>query len=1558
MADTDYFLDLSSPDPLTDEVPSSVRPASRRITKSQHDLSAFSKPQSSPRRVPRAQSPRKRTFELDVGNERSPQRIRVTVEAEEALKRGAVNRKLFLPSASPTRGPRRREATTTTTTTTTVPLNDDPTLLDAGVSTPQKRGRRRRTSNGTPMPRGQKRAGTPIERRSKQARYEDVPSSEAGIWNGELVDVGGDGAEETPKPKTRTRKTPRKPAGNTSVPSSQASGKSTGRKRGRPRKTPIPENPSPETRVSPQITNDPILSPPMLASNIQNGTHQPLKSTGKEVPNGGIDGDDVDPTPSPARQTTGTTSVSHFPSQGHTRTDRPSVSPTSSNKLIAENDDLMMMSEDYGGAEPQSDSHSTDDEDGISRHGQDTIADASDFSMIAVESLPSFQASFRASLQEDTTKLASDYHEMGEQTSHIINQTLESLRHSLRSQIEADSEAVEVQNELGRAEDNVEDQEEMQEGTSATTDHEERRGLLSSPRRSKYLPLSRQVFVGRGNVDDSFSTIPDSILHAATPGRVPLKAADSEQVSQGGQADTYNDSFSEIPEAILEAATPGPARRVELLPHTSTERDEDPHQATRPPALRSSPDFGSNRLPTPEDTSSNGGSRKAHEEDTGARLESREQPGSVHRTDVPSSPPVRTRPRALDFGYSNFQTELNTVQGRQPSSAQRQTYEKIAPPQLHSLEAPHQSSRPSLSPIVRVGRTLQNVMSDNSSPDAREANLGSPFRGSVSSDHAHQSRVTGSSSPSVRAQKASNHSRLLAGSPSRLGRSFQSNLDRSFGRVSQMADAPVHSTMLDNSTGSQIDQSSNSINHQSSETLSLSHPSSMFRPTEKNMMDVSGETQRAAAQTDYFRQPNRQQSLPRIANALEPGAPQARSISTNNVASTNTDAYVEQTQSLSDEPLQGMDEDSDRFEDHTGDDEYGGDELDVWDIEASRTSPTKPESPRNNVKPLTKPGMPSSRRSKVPSPWRRNNRRLIYKDDIASSSQIEIEESSQSEAEQFSSVLLRRGSRESQSQQGTSRPVANLEPVQNGHMRGDVNMLENVSSPSTIHDRSGEHAGRADIDGLDDTAEDQASAVSEQIHWSTVSMHEEPEEHEGPEQPETRDMPPTQEASVNMSEYSMVAQQAKKTPQEQNKPPPSKPGFFGSFDILSFFSSPAVIPTNKSGPKSPEPADKPAISQPNLGTTQQKEPPKAFWSTGLFPAMPRQEANQSSGRRLNLSSPDTTLRSTDTVPDTYEPSSSPTRSPSPSPSRSASAAPSTPERQSFPPIEQKRNFTPRPGQSRGLLLASGQANPTAVPDRVNSDTEESSEEQESSALTETSEYERVPPREKPSQWDRNLSPTKSSFRSPLKPTTPGRVVAFSNSALPPLPQVETRNTMHNNTNARNIISQGSLLRPTFEGKENQLHPHHTQQIKTTNNNSLSDENNSRRPRLSSQDRHEQQQPRPNVIPATMKTAFALSQTEWTKQHWCRLDEILQLRRRDPLRFQQMCPLPPRDRRRSLDLVGKEISAQDARLILEPWHLEIVEAFKLEVGGWDEVVLAKRLFALIIGEEKRRAGAVR
>jgi hypothetical protein len=44
------------------------------------------------------------------------------------------------------------------------------------------------------------------------------------------------------------------------------------------------------------------------------------------------------------------------------------------------------------------------------------------------------------------------------------------------------------------------------------------------------------------------------------------------------------------------------------------------------------------------------------------------------------------------------------------------------------------------------------------------------------------------------------------------------------------------------------------------------------------------------------------------------------------------------------------------------------------------------------------------------------------------------------------------------------------------------------------------------------------------------------------------------------------------------------------------------------------------------------------------------------------------------------------------------------------------------------------------------------------------------------------------------------------------------------------------------------------------------------------------------------------------------------------------------------------------MTLERWHLDCVDAFKARVGGWDEGALAKRLFALILGEKKRSQGA--
>ncbi|KAI0799920.1 hypothetical protein GGR55DRAFT_668302 [Xylaria sp. FL0064] len=1552
MGDADYFLDLSSPDPLADEVPSSVRPATvtHRTAKSQHELSSFSIPHSSARRESRAQSPRKRTFELDVGDERSPQRIRVTIEAEESLKNGRVNRKLFPAPASPTKSPRRREAITTTT----VPLNDvddEAGPLDGDVNTPRKRGRPRRTSNGTPMPRGQKRAGTPIQRRSKQARHEDEPSSLIGNLDDTSTDMagaGGEGGEVTTKPKPRIKKTPRRPSGNTPIPSSQASNKSTRRKRGRPRKVPIPEEPAPpvSTGTRAQTTGDATTSPPALEPNIENGTGRLLDRGRGEASSSHLDEGNFAPASHPPKQSNNAASSLHLPSsQAPMNTDRSSNSPTSSHQEMAQNDDYM-MSEDYQSTDAQSDLQSVEGDDELTHHGQDTIADASDFSMIAVESLPSFQASFQASFRENTSKLASDQHEMGEETSRIINRTLDSLRRSLHTGAEGTSND-EAQKDSNRADDQNEDEDGMQEQAAVTTNHDSGRGLLSSPRRAKYVPLSRQVLVGRGNVDDSFSTIPDSILQAATPGRPAMKPTASEDEVRGGQEDAYDDSFSEVPEAVLEAATPRPVRRVETPTHGSLERNEELHQTTRSTGRRSSPDYGSSRLRTPEETSSsNAESRKAHDEDVGEGLQTQNQPLSTQRTDVPSSPPILTRPRSLDFGYSNLQHELNAVQERRSSSPQRQLSGKTAPTQAQTLEAPLPSARPSLSPIVRVGRTLQNVMSDNSSPEHREGNLGSPFRGSASTDHPHRSLAAGSSSPSMRSKRAINQSRLSARSPTRLDPSFMSNLDRKFGRVPRVTgevDGPVAADDVINSTIKPLRDSTRRL---SPDPATAAHVSSV-RSSAKPMDSATADRETSQpAQGRSSERISHTQSPFHTTNLQERDAVGTLSTNMSKLVSSDTNSHHKQAPGLHDEPEQDLDEDlNDRFEEDVSDEEDKGDDFDVWDFEASRGSPNNPGPDQATLKP-SKSDMPSSRRSKVPSPWRRNNRRLIYKDDIASSSQIEIEESSQSEVEQYPPVPSRPRAPIPQSQEGSEKQVPDPESVQRSPIPESPNRWENTGSPGPSHDDFEEHAGLAESEEPEDMMEYQEPSASEFPHGIPNSMHEDHKDHEEPqeyEQPEDLAIPTAPDASVDVSEYSMVAQQAKKTPIGQEKP---KSRVFGGFDFLSFFSSPAVLPTNKSAePTPPEPVSKPTIRQPALENTQPKEPSRALWSAGLFPSIPHEDAGPGHERRMDQFPPGSALRSTDTVADTYEPSTS--ASPSPSPSPVASAAPSTPEPQDFPPIEQKRNFTPRPGQSRGSLFTSSQPESSTSRDEVSSDLQDFSDEQESSALTETSDYVRVPPREKPSQWDRNLSPTKSCFRSPLKPTTPGRIVAFSNSALSPLVEAQSRDIMRKNTNASNTMLQGPPLRPALEGKENQPHPH-TQQYRNANNNSLDKTGT----QLSTASREKEKS---RVLPSAT-TTFPLSRTTWSRQHWLRLDEMLQLRRRDPLRFQQACVLPPRDKRLSSVLLGKEIVAQDARLILEPWHLEVVEAFKLEVGGWDERVLAKRVFALVIGEEKRRAAA--
>jgi hypothetical protein len=57
------------------------------------------------------------------------------------------------------------------------------------------------------------------------------------------------------------------------------------------------------------------------------------------------------------------------------------------------------------------------------------------------------------------------------------------------------------------------------------------------------------------------------------------------------------------------------------------------------------------------------------------------------------------------------------------------------------------------------------------------------------------------------------------------------------------------------------------------------------------------------------------------------------------------------------------------------------------------------------------------------------------------------------------------------------------------------------------------------------------------------------------------------------------------------------------------------------------------------------------------------------------------------------------------------------------------------------------------------------------------------------------------------------------------------------------------------------------------------------------------------------------------------------------------------------LLGKKVTSQGESMRFEQWHLEAVDEFRGWVPGWEEKVIAMRVFALIVGEERRASGLV-
>ncbi|KAG6006921.1 hypothetical protein E4U43_000376 [Claviceps pusilla] len=477
-------------------------------------------------------------------------------------------------------------------------------------------------------------------------------------------------------------------------------------------------------------------------------------------------------------------------------------------------------------------------------------------------------------------------------------------------------------------------------------------------------------------------------------------------------------------------------------------------------------------------------------------------------------------------------------------------------------------------------------------------------------------------------------------------------------------------------------------------------------------------------------------------------------------------------------------------------------------------------------------------------------------------------------------------------------------------------------------------------------------------------------------------LPDDQAAATQSSEpdeYSLLAQRQQEEEEEAKKAaqaPASAVKDKKRFDLSSFFSSPAAVPGMlASGPmrtKTRQPALVPPI--PAAPMSMAAEAPRVVPTSSMFPqvfsqkgvlddddddasvgsasmspAFERQVAEQQEeedededededeGGREDEEQEDDELEGEEERGEEELPPAPPQQSPSEADERSSS--PATPEMPSAPTIAQKQNFTPRPRQTRQFLSQpSSTRSAAATPPRMQlsrADIQRWTQQTSDASEASSDLYQRSPLlRPLP---PKNASPTKSALRSPLKPHTPGRVVDFTSSVLSPAEQARVRHDRQ--FSSQTLFSQPR--QPRRQQQQQQQQPQPQPQPQQPVPFSFPDQHDSQSSHDSSHDISMQDAPPLPKQPPLQP----LSQTTWSRRHWLLLDHLLQLRRKHPF------PIPYA--RHADHYLGKTVKSHGKSMTLQRWHLDCVDAFKAHVGGWDEAILAKRLFALILGEQKRR-----
>lgn len=739
----------SSPDPLNDSptFQSPVKP--RRPSTAKYSLPL------------QRSSPTKRTFQLDLGNPLSPQKIKVTVEAGSDTENTKSQFGDDGRSASPWSIAEPLSHQRGRTTTTTVPLKG---LSDSEgenrFATP-KRGKGRPRKSGTPIPTKQPRKSTtptPKARRSRKSIGEQVygdSEDDADFRLGRGMEVKRGRGKQRKSTSAMQSESLENPL--------QGTANRIGSAR---RKTITPdevviledgESAGVMDHDGAQPTDDlgGALSTMDYNAAYPPSAHSTIRSSASA--SGGEEPDITIARFHPGNETprqAGWSSPRMVDSSRASHATRPSSSyPSPSSSLEKpkdhqREDDVArspLLSGRYKSADIPDVGEEEDDDDDV-EHGRpddipefDTIIESEEFSMISVDSVPSLLQHFTSPPDGGVAESVGNPNISMAQTAEAgIIESLPSISGTV----------------VGKAKSTWKPQNRSLLSVQATNMDDDSFSSIPSEILEAATPARKSVvsnLLATKNLytEDSFSSIAPEILDAATPGRNLPKATHPETTVPQGHS--YEDSFSAIPSAILDAATPAPLRHtlfksghssqtgiaLERLSTTgSTQSTSSALRGGQAPVIA--------RLLTPEESPSPSDISVPQKTAPSSKLrnmasitnsvEQMHDDESYMSSQMKSSPPMIAYRGQAYATRPEQQLQLHTGETQTPAITFSSP--SLPPPIQFVKEHPllgskiEEGQKPALSPTVRAGRMLQDILVP-SSPRGRSESLGSPFKSPV-----------------------------------------------------------------------------------------------------------------------------------------------------------------------------------------------------------------------------------------------------------------------------------------------------------------------------------------------------------------------------------------------------------------------------------------------------------------------------------------------------------------------------------------------------------------------------------------------------------------------------------------------------------------------------------------------------------------------------------------------------------------------------------------------------------------------------------------------------------